>query len=147
MRGGLVAHLRHSLHWVLIYSNSPAAAGLFAGNHKNIKTGDRFDTLHLIGQTYAKGYLKDNITAAVDRVIELVEKHGINGHAAALRWTVHHSKLEAERGHAVIIAASNVAQLNSNFDFIEQGPLPDEVLEAINRVHGEVAGSGFPYHA
>ncbi len=45
MRGGLVAHLRHSLHWVLIYSNSPAAAGLFAGNHKNIKTGDRFDTL------------------------------------------------------------------------------------------------------
>ncbi|EMC92013.1 hypothetical protein BAUCODRAFT_39175 [Baudoinia panamericana UAMH 10762] len=30
-------------HGIAFYAWSPAAAGLFAGNHKNIKPGDRFD--------------------------------------------------------------------------------------------------------
>jgi aflatoxin B1 aldehyde reductase len=99
-----------------------------------------------VGQAYAGGYLKDNIVVAVDRVIELVSKQGINGHAAALRWTVYHSKLQADLGDGIIVAASSVAQLESNFGFIEQGPLPTEVLDAIDEVYTEVAGTEFPYH-
>lgn len=99
-----------------------------------------------MGQLYASGYLKDNIIAAVDRVIELLAGHGIHGHAAALRWTVYHSALQADQGDAIIIAASSVAQLKSNFDSIKQGPLPATVSEAIDKVYGEVAGSEFPYH-
>lgn len=79
-------------------------------------------------------------------MIELVAQHGISGHAAALRWTVYHSRLSAEYGDAVIVSASSVAQLDSNFEFIRQGPLPEEVLVAIERVYDEIAGSEFPYH-
>lgn len=91
--------------------------------------------------------MKDNIIDAIDKVTALVEKQGINGHGAALRWTVYHSKLEAGRGDAVIIAASSVAQLHSNFDFIGQGPLPVDIVDAIDKMYGEVAGTEFPYHA
>ncbi|OAL40571.1 hypothetical protein AYO20_00307 [Fonsecaea nubica] len=133
-------------HGMAFYAWSPAAAGMFAGNHKHIKPGDRFDTSHSMGQLYASGYLKEPILAAVDRVIELVAKHGITGHAAALRWTVYHSKLQADHGDGVIISASSVVQLNSNFDSIAQGPLPAEVSHALDQVYGQVAGNEFPYH-
>lgn len=53
-----------------------------------------------MGELYASGYLKDNIIDAVDRVIEVVKEHGIVGHAAALRWNVHHSALTADRHDA-----------------------------------------------
>jgi hypothetical protein len=49
------------------------------------------------------------------------------------------SKLEADLGEAMIIAASSVAQLSPNSDFLDQGPLPAEV-------HSEVVGTEFPYH-
>jgi aflatoxin B1 aldehyde reductase len=99
-----------------------------------------------MGQVYSNGYLKDNIITAADRVIKIIAAHGINGHAAALRWAAHHSKLDANSGDAVIIAASSVAQLHTNIDAIEEGPLPDEVVQAMNGIHGDVAGSEFPYH-
>ena len=99
-----------------------------------------------MGQLYASGYLKDNIIAAVDRVVELIAAHGISGHAAALRWLAHHSQLDAKFGDAVIVAASSVAQLHSNFDAIEQGPLPAEVADAMESIYGEVAGTEFSYH-
>jgi aflatoxin B1 aldehyde reductase len=99
-----------------------------------------------MGAHYSSGYLKDNILAAVDEVIDLVTKHGINGHAAALRWVVYHSQLRFDLGDAVLIAASSVAQLESNFGFIKAGPLPAELVDAINNVYGKVAGSEFPYH-
>ena len=99
-----------------------------------------------MGQLYASGYLKDNIIAAVDRVIEQLAKHNINGYGAALRWTIYHSKLEAGLGDAVVIAASSVAQLMLNLSFIDEGPLPTEVANAFGKVYGEIEGSEFPYH-
>ena len=99
-----------------------------------------------MGQAYASGYLKENIIATVDRAIALVEKHEINGHATALRWTVYHSKLEANLGDAIIVAASSVAQLESNLEYIKQGPLPLDVSEAMDKIYGEIAGSEFSYH-
>jgi aflatoxin B1 aldehyde reductase len=99
-----------------------------------------------MGQAYASGYLKENIIATVDRAMALVEKHDINGHAAALRWTAYHSVLEPDLGDAIIIAASSVAQLQSNLEYIKQGPLPLKVAESMNEIYGEIAGSEFPYH-
>jgi aflatoxin B1 aldehyde reductase len=102
---------------------------------------------HAMGRTYASGYLKEDIVAAIDHVIALVNKHDINGHAAALRWTVYHSKLESDLGDAIIIiSASSVTQLQSGSEYIKQGPLPLEVSEAMDKIYGEIAGSEFPYH-
>jgi aflatoxin B1 aldehyde reductase len=144
--------------------DGPAAAGFFTGNHKHVNNGDRFDTpvgvfpeddearganairKHAMGQMYASGYLKDNIIATADRAIELVKGHNINGHAGALRWTAYHSKLDAGLGNAIIIAASSVAQLHSNMEYVKQGPLPPEVLEALDKIYWEIPGSKSPYH-
>ncbi|OAL36527.1 hypothetical protein AYO20_04143 [Fonsecaea nubica] len=133
-------------HGIAFYAWSPAAGGFFAGNHKHVQPGARYDSSTWAGKVYASVYLKPNIEAATDRAINLVTKHGINGHAAALRWTVYHSTLKQEFGDAVIIAASSVAQLNSNIDMIEQGPLPGEVVDAMETLYKEVEGTEFPYH-
>ncbi|OQV08787.1 hypothetical protein CLAIMM_13009 [Cladophialophora immunda] len=133
-------------HGIAFYAWSPAAGGFFAGNHKHIQHGARFDSSTWLGQTYSSVYLKPNIEAATDRAVELVAKHGINGHAAALRWTVYHSTLKEDFGDAIIIAASSVAQLESNIDMIEQGPLPVEVVKAMEALYKEVEGTEFPYH-
>ncbi|OAP57828.1 hypothetical protein AYL99_08566 [Fonsecaea erecta] len=133
-------------HGIAFYAWSPAGGGFFAGNHKHIVHGSRFDSSTWLGQVFASVYLKPNIEAATDRALGLVAKHGINGHAAALRWTVYHSTLKDEFGDSIIIAASSVAQLDSNLDMIEQGPLPAEVAAAMEAIYKEVEGTEFPYH-
>ena len=90
--------------------------------------------------------MKPNIEAATDKAIELVAQHGINGHAAALRWTVYHSQLSVDHEDAVLIGASGIAQLNTNLDMIEQGPLPQEVIDAMEDLYKEVAGTEASYH-
>jgi len=79
-------------------------------------------------------------------VINLAAEHGIGGHAAALRWTVYHSKLAADFGDAVIIGASSPVQLNSNMDMVEAGPLPQAVVDAFEQLHKEVGDDAIPYH-
>ncbi|KAH8814837.1 NADP-dependent oxidoreductase domain-containing protein [Xylogone sp. PMI_703] len=133
-------------HGMAFYAWSPAAAGFFAGNYKHVQHGGRYDTSHRLGQIYSSNYLKPSIEAATDKAIGLVQKHGINGHAAALRWTVYHSKLDKKYGDSVIIGASSPAQLNSNIDMIEQGPLPQEVVDAMDDLYKHIEADAMPYH-
>ena len=65
---------------------------------------------------------------------DVAKKHGIKGHAASLRWCIHHSALSAEHGDAVIIGASSTTQLKENLEIWEAGPLPEEVVETIESV-------------
>ncbi len=95
---------------------------------------------------YSSAYLKPEIQAATERAIDLVAKSGISGHGAALRWTVYHSNLATEHGDGVIIGVSSPAQLTSNLDMIEQGPLPEELVQAMNEVYDQIAGSEMAYH-
>ncbi|OHW95147.1 aflatoxin b1 aldehyde reductase member 2 [Colletotrichum incanum] len=127
------------------YAFSPAAAGFFAGNHKNAKAGGRYDQSLPAGGLYAAFYMKPSIMAATEKALDIASKHGIGGHAAALRWTVHHGILRREHGDSVIIGASSPQQLDSNIDMIEQGPLPDDVVAALETLYEEV-GQEAPYH-
>ncbi|KAJ9143392.1 Aflatoxin B1 aldehyde reductase member 2 [Pleurostoma richardsiae] len=133
-------------HSIAFYAWSPAGAGFFAGNYKHVQPGGRFDPSHNLGKFYGALYLKPAIEAATDRVINLAAEHGIGGHAAALRWTVYHSKLAADFGDAVIIGASSPVQLNSNMDMVEAGPLPQAVVDAFEQLHKEVGDDAIPYH-
>jgi aflatoxin B1 aldehyde reductase len=52
----------------------------------------------------------------------------------ALRWVVHHSKLRTTNGNdGIIIGISSVDQLENNLDNLEKGPLPDEVVQALDQ--------------
>lgn len=76
----------------------------------------------------------------------MAAKHGVSGHAAALRWTAYHSVLDPKYDDAVIIGSSTVDQLNSNLDVIEQGPLSKDIVEAISALYNEVGEEEIPYH-
>ncbi|KAM0249837.1 hypothetical protein ACHAQJ_008905 [Trichoderma viride] len=131
---------------IAFYAWSPAGGGFFAGNHKNAKSGGRFDKSTHLGAIYSSLYLKPSIEAATDNALAVAAKHGISGHAAALRWTANHSALDKKYDDAIIIGSSTVDQLNSNLDVIEQGPLPEDVVEAINALYKEVGEDEILYH-
>ncbi|CAK7199327.1 hypothetical protein SEUCBS139899_002005 [Sporothrix eucalyptigena] len=120
-------------HGIAFYAYSPAAAGVFV-EKENKRPGHRFTQGGIVGGIYMAMYGKPAIEAAVDTVKAVSKKHGIPGHEASLRWTVYHSALSAEHGDAVIVGASNLAQLRQNLDAIDAGPLPQEVVDAVNAV-------------
>jgi len=74
------------------------------------------------------------------------ERHGISGHAAALRWTAFHSVLDGDRGDGVIFAVSKMEQLHKTLDALEAGPLPADVAEAITAIYPKIEGNEPPYH-
>ncbi|CZR38185.1 uncharacterized protein FPRO_06624 [Fusarium proliferatum ET1] len=132
-------------HNIAFYAYSPAGAGFFAGNHKNVRPGGRFDQSIFIGSLYAERYLKPSISEATEKALAAASSHGISGHAAALRWTAHHGSLSKEYGDSIIVGASSVEQLNSNINAIEAGPLPDDVADALGAVYAEIEDI-LPYH-
>lgn len=80
-------------------------------------------------------YEKPALEEAFQRATAAGERHGISGHAAALRWTAYHSILDHTLGDAIIIGASTLDQLKQNLDIIEEGPLPKEVADAMGEVY------------
>ncbi|KKY32050.1 putative aldo keto [Diaporthe ampelina] len=133
-------------HGIAFYAYSPAAAGVFIGSQKAAQSGGRFDTSSAVGRIYAFKYSKPKITAAADNATEVAAKHGINGHAAALRWTTYHSVLDRAKGDAVIIGASSTAQLATNLDVIDQGPLPEDLVKVLDGVYGQLGDEAIDYH-
>lgn len=61
-----------------------------------------------------------------------MKKHNLSEAECALRWITNHSLLSREKGDAVIIGASSASQLEDNLANLEKGPLPDDVLAALD---------------
>ncbi|KAF4971406.1 hypothetical protein FZEAL_9857 [Fusarium zealandicum] len=137
-------------HGMAFYAFSPAAGGFFAIDRNNIKAGGRFDTSitptqHSVGSLYSDFYMKPAIISATENAMQVMSKHGIGGHAAALRWTAHHSLISPEHGDAIIVGSSSLEQQEANMDVVEQGPLPDDVAASLSAVF-EVTGDLIAYH-
>lgn len=71
------------------------------------------------------------------------EKHQLRLTEIALRWVQHHSVLTPDDG--VILGASSAAQLEQNCLDSERGPLPDEVLAALDQAARIVGNDVPPY--
>ncbi|KAK5205467.1 hypothetical protein LTR72_007024 [Exophiala xenobiotica] len=141
-RGGeeqLFAVLRK--HNIAFYAYSPSACGFFSNKVSRASTKDkssRWNIASPLGAKYAGDYFHDPLFAAAEIVRQQAQKYGISGHAAALRWTTWHSQLGAEYGDAVIVGASKLSQLKENMDILEQGPLPESLVETMNGVWEDV---------
>lgn len=59
---------------------------------------------------------------------------GINSRDAALRWICWHSCLD--EGDAIILGASRLEQVSQNVRSIGDGKLPEQVVEATEKVWG-----------
>ncbi|KAL3422815.1 Aflatoxin B1 aldehyde reductase member 2 [Phlyctema vagabunda] len=117
---------------VVVYN--PLAGGIFSGKYKTTELPQegRFSTGR-IGEMYRKRYFRDSTFDALKVVEPVVEKHGLTLIETALRWVVHHSALNILDGtDGLIIGVSKLDQLDQNLKDCEKGPLPEEVVKALD---------------
>lgn len=130
----MVACRRYGLD-VVVYN--PLAGGLFSGK---IKSADmrpeagRFSDSSAMGARYRERYFADSTFRALQVVEQATAEHGLSMIETALRWLVHHSALDmSDKGHdGVLIGVSSVAQVGDNLDHLEKGPLPEDVVRALD---------------
>lgn len=119
---------------IVVYN--PIAGGLFSGKIKSkdmVPAEGRFSDANPTGRNYRGRYFKESTFRALRVVEEAAEKHGLSMIETALRWTVHHSALKVKDGNdGVIIGVSGAQQLEDNLTNLEKGPLPDEVVKALD---------------
>ncbi|RAL17126.1 aldo/keto reductase family protein [Aspergillus homomorphus CBS 101889] len=120
---------------IVVYN--PLAGGILSGKYKtqDIPEDGRYSDKSNTGTLYRKRYFKDATFDAL-RVIEPVaEKHGLTLPEIAFRWIRHHSALNIkENGRdGIIVGVSSIIQLENNLRDIQKGPLPAEVVEALDK--------------
>lgn len=115
---------------------NPLAGGILSGKYKtkDVPTEGRYSDNARSGEMYRKRYFKDATFDALRILEPVVEKHGLTLVETALRWVHHHSALNMKDGgrDGVIIGVSSFSQLQSNLRDIEKGPLPEEVVKALD---------------
>jgi aflatoxin B1 aldehyde reductase len=119
---------------IVVYN--PIAGGLFS---RQVRTKDtipqegRFSNVHRNGWQSRGRYFRDSTFAAIDLADETLGKFRLNMIEASLRWLMHHSALRVKSGNdGIILGVSKVEHLRENLSYLESGPLPDEVVKALN---------------
>ncbi|TFK54931.1 Aldo/keto reductase [Heliocybe sulcata] len=123
---------------IVIYN--PLAGGFFAGkipaSSADAPKGGRFDPSSRMGEMYRARYFREGYFKAMDILKPVAEKHSLRLTEIALRWCQHHSVLTPEDG--IILGASSAEQLDMNCADSEKGPLPDDVLQALDEAWSTV---------
>jgi len=136
---------------ISLYCFNPLAGGFLTGKFKrdqddeDVEAGGRFDPKRLQGQLHRGRYWNDAMFDAIDVLKPVAEKHGLTESQCALRWLTHHSMMSNEKGDAVIIGASSTKHLNENLKALDEGPLPEEVVEALNLGWERIRGPPLKY--
>ncbi|OGM51314.1 hypothetical protein ABOM_000422, partial [Aspergillus bombycis] len=116
---------------------NPLAGGFFSGKYKTTgtPTDGRFsDQNAVLGKMYRDRYFKSSTFHALEIIEPVIQKYGLSMVEVALRWCVHHSALNITNGHdGIITGFSSFEQLQSNLNDLEQGPLPAEVVDALEQ--------------
>ena len=95
------------------------------------KDDDRFNPKKITGKISQARWHNDATWKVLDLLREAAGKHNLTEAECTLRWLNHHSALKQERGDGVIIGASRPDQLEESLINFEKGPLPEDVVEAI----------------
>jgi len=136
----LIPCLRH--YGISLYAFQPLAGGFLTGRYQRGQTdfepGSRFDPKILQGGMHHGRYWNDNYFDAIEIIHAAVEKNGFTDAEVAMRWLKHHSQLSSRLGDAIIVGASSATQLEGNLADLEKGPLPDNVLEALETAETKV---------
>jgi len=135
---------------ISFYEFNPLAGGFLAkGYNKDSvpEVGSRFDTSRGTNQSknYRRRYWNDAYFEALEIIENAREKHNLTLPEVALRWINHHGLLSKEHGDAIIIGASSLKHLQENLEDFEKGPLPEEVISALDEAWDLVRGKAVPY--
>lgn len=122
---------------IVVYN--PLAGGLFSGKIKSkdgVPAEGRFSNqAERMGNMYRERYFKDATFDALRIIEPVAEKHNLTLVEIALRWCIHHSDLKtrAKGGNdGIIIGVSSLGQLETNLKDLEKGPLPEDVVKALD---------------
>ena len=146
--------LRH--YGMGFYAYNPLGGGFFTGGFSKdapVEKGSRFDPDKWQGKSYRARYFKDEYFEALDIVKPAADKHGLTMAEVALVWMTHHSQLGKEYSDAVLIGASRLVScdehesesgeanpeiwnstkhIEQNLKDLEKGPLPEDVVKALD---------------
>ncbi|KAN0093354.1 NADP-dependent oxidoreductase domain containing protein [Tylopilus felleus] len=117
---------------LVIYN--PLVGGLFAGKVNSVEEqapeGSCFNPASSMGKMYHACYFREGYFKALELLKGVMEKHNLCLTKIALRWCQHHSRLNVSIG--VILGASSAVQLKQNCKDSVKGPLPQEVVDALD---------------
>lgn len=93
-------------------------------------------------------FYKDSLFDIKDKLDDLAKKYDTTSNAIALRWIVNHSELSKfSDKNGVILGGSKPSQIEENAKDALRGPLPDEIVEQIEKLWETVAKDDEPaYH-
>jgi aflatoxin B1 aldehyde reductase len=127
--------LRH--YGISLYAFQPLAGGFLTGRYKreqaSFEPGSRFDPKIMQGALHRGRYWNDSYFDALEIIQPAAEKHGLTVAEVALRWLEHHSLMKKEHGDAIIVGASSTKHLEENLVDLEKGPLPEDVVQALEK--------------
>ena len=107
------------------------------GKYKSteVPTEGRFSTTSTAqGALYRGRYFKDNTFEALRIIEEATQNHQLTMLETSLRWLVQHSHLKVTDGRdGILLGVSSLDQLKGNLADVEKGPLPEDVVKAIDQ--------------
>lgn len=106
-----------------------------SGQHE----GTRFSDTHVLGKYFQNLYGDPKLQQAMKNFESALKPLGVSGSEASIRWIFHHSKLGEH--DAVILGASKLEQIKDSLRSISAGPLPDDVVKAIDSIWGTLEES------
>lgn len=131
---------------IALYSFQPLAGGFLTARYRRDmgdgehEPGSRFDPKRWQGNLHRGRYWNEFYFDALDVLRPVAREHGLTEAECALRWLCHHSGMKREFGDKVIVGASSAAQLEQNLVDMEKGPLPREMVEALDAAWLRVKG-------
>ncbi|KAE9389376.1 Aldo/keto reductase [Gymnopus androsaceus JB14] len=135
---------------IAFYEFNPLAGGFFTGRYTSLEDkpepGSRFDPNIWQGKSYRQRYWNEPHFKAMASIQVVADAHNLTMAEIALRWVSHHSMLKRQYGDAVLIGASSVAHIEQNLVDLEKGPLPEEVVKALDDAWESVKPFAAKYH-
>ncbi|EIN07863.1 Aldo/keto reductase [Punctularia strigosozonata HHB-11173 SS5] len=135
---------------ISFYAFNCLAGGFFTGKYLSkedqAEPGSRFDDSRMLGKFVRSLYWNDPYFNAVPSIKKAADKHGLSMVEVVLRWTSHHSAMKREFGDAIIIGASSLKYIEQNLNDLEKGPLPEDVVNAVDEAWNSVRGLAPPYY-
>ncbi|KIK54557.1 hypothetical protein GYMLUDRAFT_1022648 [Collybiopsis luxurians FD-317 M1] len=135
---------------ISFYEFNPLGGGFFTGRYTSmgdqVEAGSRFDPTSLQGQGYRQRYWNEPYFKALASIQATAEKHNLTMAEIALRWVSHHSFMKREYGDSILIGASSLKHIEQNLVDLEKGPLPEEVVTALDEAWQLVKPSASKYY-
>ncbi|KAF7440761.1 hypothetical protein PC9H_001109 [Pleurotus ostreatus] len=123
---------------ISFYEFSPLAGGFLTDRYLSpevqVKKGSRFDPESVQGKLWLtmRRYWNDAYFEALASIKKVADAHKLTLAEISLRWVSNHSLMKREHGDSILIGASSLNHIEQNLVDLEKGPLPDDVVKALD---------------